>query len=130
MGISAISPDNETERFGLMLKGLLERPGIRFGNAIFNTVLLGMLRDGGFGARKEVREKLERITHRPHPHKNGLPSEPCAEMIRGRLQKCGTDLTQKLGYNREDAETVLAGAIAYYLDERFSITNRKLLGFK
>lgn len=51
-------------------------------------------------------------------------------MIEWRLQKCGSDLTQKLRYSREEAETILAGAIAYYLDERFSITNRELLGFE
>ncbi|RLC21618.1 MAG: hypothetical protein DRI57_01865 [Deltaproteobacteria bacterium] len=68
MEIPAISADNEKKRFGLMLKGLLEKPGIMFGNAVFNTVLLDMLRNSGFGAMREVREKLERI-HRSHPDK-------------------------------------------------------------
>ncbi|QTA91835.1 hypothetical protein [Desulfonema magnum] len=87
-------------------------------------------------AKKFFRKKSERPASEQQLEEHGdffdnlyFLIRQTAEMIEWRLQKCGSDLTQKLNYTREEAETVLAGAIAYYLDERFSITNRELLGF-
>jgi len=37
-------------------------------------------------------------------------------------------LTRTLGYTRPDAEVILSDAIAYYLDDRFNISTRRLLG--
>jgi len=34
-----------------------------------------------------------------------------------------------LDYSQQDAEGILAGALAYYLDERFSITDGRKLGW-
>jgi len=161
MGIPAISVDNEKERFGLMLRALLEKPEIRAGAPLFNILFTDTLRDGGFATKKEVEEKLDKIydSRDYDPVAKGNDIERiltiCAydqgdtrarsedffnsrhaffsetkKMIEWRLQRCGFDLTEKLGYNREDAENILAGAVAYYLDERFSITNRELLGFR
>jgi len=160
MGTRAISIDNEKERFGLTLGEMLEKPEIKAGvPSLFNTIFIDILKASGFGERKEVREKLDEIpensdvaryvrnffrkkSERPLHGQEVEDDDPnsfnisdhilrqTAKMIKWRLQKCGSDLTQKLNYTREEAETILAGAIAYYLDERFSITNRELLGFK
>ena len=138
MGIPAISVDNEKERFGLMLRSLLEKPEIRAGAPLFNILFTGTLRDGGFATKKVVAEKLGKIYDqgdtRAHSEdffnsRHAFLSET-KKMIEWRLQRCGFDLTEKLRYNREDAENILAGAVAYYLDDRFSISNRELLGFK
>ncbi len=43
--------------------------------------------------------------------------------------ECAARSTENLGYSQPEAEEILVGGLAYYLDERFSITNRKLLGF-
>jgi hypothetical protein len=37
---------------------------------------------------------------------------------------------KKVGYPEAQAIEILAGALAYYLDERFNISNRELLGFR
>jgi len=161
MGIPAISVDNEKERFGLMLRNLLEKPEIRAGASLFNFLFTDTLRDSGFLTKKEVEEKFDKTylsrDYDPVAKRDNLEHllTICAydqedtralsedffnnrraffsetkKMIDWRLQRCGFDLTEKLGYNREDAENILASAVAYYLDERFSITNRELLGFR
>ncbi len=159
MGIRSISIDNEKERFGLILRELFEKPEIKAGEPLFSTIFIDILKASGFGERKEVQEKLDKIPEnsdvakyvrnffRKKSERPSLMQEvedddlnsfniserilrQTAKMIGWRLQKCGSDLTQKLNYTREEAEIILAGAIAYYLDERFFITNRELLGFK
>jgi hypothetical protein len=35
----------------------------------------------------------------------------------------------RLEYTAEEGKRILVAAIAYYLDDRFSITNRELLGW-
>jgi hypothetical protein len=49
-------------------------------------------------------------------------------MIDDAITATADDL-KRLGYPEGAREDVLAAAIAYYLDERFSITNGRLLGF-
>ena len=44
--------------------------------------------------------------------------------IRGRAK----ELTKYLGYEIPEAEDILASAVAQYLDDRFSVTNRRILG--
>ena len=46
------------------------------------------------------------------------------DAIRGR----GVELTKYLGYDDEQAIQILSGALARYLDERFSVSRRRLLG--
>jgi len=53
----------------------------------------------------------------------------CQSGIAGILQTVAQDLTIVLCYERPVAERIVGGTIAYYLDERFSVTNRRLLGF-
>jgi hypothetical protein len=45
--------------------------------------------------------------------------------IRGRAQ----ELTRLLGYGQPDAEVILGSALAIYIDDRFSISDRRALGF-
>ena len=50
-------------------------------------------------------------------------------MIENTLKEVARDLATDLGYERSEAKSILASAVAYYLDERFSVTNRRMLGF-
>jgi len=120
-GAKAPTPANEAERFGFRLASLLEPIEERYGGGYFNSALHAYL-------SKEfpqpiVRQKLD--AYRPGVNEN---TSECMEQIEGVLVKIAHDLVGPLDYPREVAETVLAEAVAYYLDERFSITNRQLLG--
>ena len=47
-----------------------------------------------------------------------------ADAISGRAH----ELKEKLGYPEEEAKPILVQALARYLDERFSVSNRRRLG--
>ena len=49
-------------------------------------------------------------------------------MIDGAIRGRAKELSKDLRYPISDAEGILAAAVAQYLDERFSVTNRKVLG--
>jgi len=49
-------------------------------------------------------------------------------MIDGAIRGRARELNKRLDYSVPEAEQILAGAIAQYLDERFSVSNRKVLG--
>jgi len=56
-------------------------------------------------------------------------SADCEQMIEAAISSVGQDLTTRLEYDDDAATTVLAEALAYYLDERFNVSNRRMLGF-
>jgi hypothetical protein len=124
--VRAVNTDNEELRFALMLRELLKRPESRFGDGFYNAVLLTVVEDL-FGEDSRIREKLA-LLGKGNPHKQGASYQDCAEMIHAALAICAKELSEALEYDRPTAETILAGAVDKYLDERFSFTNRKLLG--
>jgi hypothetical protein len=73
-----------------------------------------------------VREKLEEI-HSYAPSE-GQARENCVAQIKAVLAANARRL-EALGYHRATAIEILANAIAHYLDERFNIHTRALLGF-
>ena len=52
----------------------------------------------------------------------------CRDMIDGAIRGRARELTKKLGYAIPVAEEILVSAIAQYIDDRFSVTNRRVLG--
>src|SRR4051794_10638532 len=46
--IRAITPENEKERFALVLRAAFKRPEYRYGEGYFNSVLTTLLREGPF----------------------------------------------------------------------------------
>ena len=109
-----------------MLRELLKRPESRYGDGFYNAVLVAVVEEF-FAQDSRVKEKLA-LLGRDHPHKQGASYLDCVEMIEAALASCARQLADDLGYGRSTAEKILAGAVDIYLDERFSLTNRKLLG--
>lgn len=126
--IKAKDQENEKVRFGLMLKESLKKPEIKFGDGYYNSVLLEIVIESfkGYG---DVDDKLSSIVISGTPSKVGSSYSECRSMIIGEIVACANNLTKLLSYNRKQADEILAGAIGYYLDDRFSVTTRKLLGF-
>ncbi len=128
IGVRAASDENEINRFGLTLRDRFEDPEGRFGEGYFNAVLLEYIRQSPFGSESAVIEKLADITAN-QPSRCGSSYAECRDAIETVLVHCGNDLMNLYDKDERRCSQILTGALAKYLDERFSITNRKLLGW-
>ncbi len=126
--IRAKDPGNEALRFSLALRAAFKKPGGRFGDGIFNGVLLRTIADGPFMRHKSVSDVMRHI-HRGNPTFDGQASGDCREMIEILIRDRALELLENLRYDKDQAIDILAGALGEYLDQRFSVTGRRLLGF-
>lgn len=125
--IRAETTENEAERFGFVLNDKFAPIELRFGNGFFSSVLVNYLHQQGFDEAASTKQALAAI-HENQATK-GQQEALCAEMIEREIVGIAADV-KRLGYDEGVREDILAGAIAGYLDERFSITNSRLLGFR
>jgi hypothetical protein len=125
-GFRARNAENEGERFGYRLVGLLQPIVNKFGDGYFNSVLVRYLEENGYTSDEVIRGHLTKI--QTHPPLGSQHVADCQARIDGVLAQCAGQLTG-LGYSPQDSSTILCGALAYYLDERFHLTNRKILGW-
>jgi hypothetical protein len=126
LGIRSETVENEKDRFALALRASFRRPESRFGDGYFNSVLVEFVLGSDFHDHAEVAGVLRHISH-VTPHQ-GQGYADCRDMIEYAIRKRGMELTKWLNYEVPQAADILAGALARYLDERFSVTNRRLLG--
>lgn len=127
-GIPSLSADAEKVRFGLALRDAFKRPEVRFGDGFFNAVLVMVVGELGFQEYREVAEVLKHVT-RSRPYMGGPGFSDCREMIVGIISGRAAELIDDLHYSEGDAKAVLAGAMAKYLDERFTVSDRIRLGW-
>jgi hypothetical protein len=124
----ANSTENESQRFGLALGSAFEPVEVRYGEGYFNSVLLSYVNASSFASRPAVARMLDAV-HRPEPTKDSTAYDDCTKGLVNVLRAKARELTGDLGYPRGEAEEILANALALYLDERFSVSNRQRLGF-
>ncbi|MDC0712393.1 hypothetical protein POL68_28275 [Stigmatella sp. ncwal1] len=124
--VRAISKENEAQRFSLMLQSAFEPIDSRVGATFFNAVLIDRIRTGPFAEHPPVAQVLEKIREYA-PHREQAWND-CVAMIDNAIVGRANELVDDLGYSRPEAEAILASALGQYLDERFNVTNRKLLG--
>ncbi len=125
--VRAVSVDNEKVRFSLGLRAALQGAETRFGDGYYNSVLVHHIMNTPFKDHPAVAAVL------PHVNRSGIdPSfrtyAECRDMIDGAIRGRARELTKDLGYGVPEAEDILATALAQYLDDRFSVTNRRVLG--
>jgi hypothetical protein len=124
--VKATNADNEQLRFSLRLKAAFRPIVIRFGDGLFNSVLISLLRGGPFANHQALAQVLGEI----HEYEAaGGSKTDCEELIDYEIKVIARDL-MCLYADRAVAEELLAGAIAQYLDDRFHITEGRLLGFR
>ena len=91
-------------------------------------MLAMVVQEAGFAEHQEVKDILKYVsTNKPYMDGNGYTN--CREMIERAISDQANSLVNALKYNQKLAEDILAGAMARYLDERFSVTDRELLGW-
>lgn len=129
LGVRAVSIENEGERLGMMMRTWFSMPETEYGDGFFNTVLDGYLRASGFADRSPSKEVLQMISESRSVTDNRHRAR-CIDDIEAIIVEAARSLVDDLKYQELEAEDILAAAIAYYLDERFSITNRRMLGFR
>jgi hypothetical protein len=123
--VKAIDEANEGVRFHLILRELLQKTEIRLGDGYFSAVLIDALENTGLTAEPRISSILSKVGHYSPSH--GRAYGPTVETINAALSECARLLTQ-LGYREDVASRILVEAIADYLDDRFSVTNRAILG--
>lgn len=126
-GIQAVSVDDEKVRFTLGLRAALQAPETRFGDGYYNAVLVHHIANSPFARRQAVKSVLD------HVYRNGIDSSfktyaECRDLIDAAIRGRAMELVENLGYEVLVAAEILAAAVGQYLDERFSVTNRRIMG--
>jgi hypothetical protein len=128
-GVTAVSEDNEKSRFALALRAGFRKAETRYGDGFFNAVLGQFVRDSEFRGFPEVADVL-RDVHTNAPYMGGGGSyEDCRSLIIQEIRARAQELTTCLHYPQPAAEEILAGAVARYLDDRFTVSDRRRLGW-
>lgn len=122
--------DQEIMRFALMAQTAFEPIETRVGDGYFNAVLLGRLRSPPFDEQPHLRHMLSHVA-RQYDVAPGSGYDECLAQIESAIGQLSEDLTNHkyLGYGNEEADAILDGALAQYVDERFSVTSRQLMGW-
>jgi hypothetical protein len=126
LGVKAVSVEAEKDRFALGLRAALRKPEKRYGDGYFGSVLVEFIQESDFHDHPEVAEVLKHVPHVRPNHGQAYPD--CRDMIEEAIRGRGLELTKSLKYPVEEATQVLAGALARYLDDRFSVSSRRVLG--
>ena len=117
----------EAERFALGLRGAFRKAGREFGDGLLNSVLIELITDSDLTRYPEIAEVLKHSTAL-QPNHESKRYNLCREMIVDAISGRAHELKEKLGYQDEEAKPILVQALARYLDERFSVSNRRRLG--
>lgn len=126
LGVRATSPANEALRFGLAFVGAFQSAEDRVGDGFFNSVLIYTLKQG------PLAERLASVLAQVHvlrPSSEGSSYADCRDLIVGAIRGRARELARDLAYPEPEANSILTSALELYLDDRFSITERRLLGF-
>lgn len=127
--VRAIDASNEALRFSLRLYEAFVNVEASFGSGFFNSNLVEQVKTGPFAAHPQVADVLKEIRARELSER-GHSYQKCQEMIHDVIRGRAIELMNSLGYTRDEAQEILARALAQYLDERFSVTNRRTLGMQ
>lgn len=126
--VKACTDENEALRLSLMFEEWFRYPAQEYGDDYFNAVLVEYVKSSGFKAFPAVVSILRDVSENV-PSQDSTAYSACRVAIKTILAK-GAQLLTELGYERAKAETILAQALTQYLDDRFNVTNRRMLGFR
>ena len=124
--VAAVDEANEALRLALMLADWFQHPAQRFGDDYFNCVLVEYLKEGPLRGVKDVQDILRHV-HENAPYKEGSAYADCRNEVQAVLQR-GAQVLTSIGYDRTTAERILVRALVQFLDDRFGVTNRRMLG--
>jgi len=123
--VKAVSNENEAERMGYYLIQLFNDAPFELGEGYMNAVLMENLRDD-FGDVPALIQTLKEI-----PFYRANKSSKFYSSAVEYIEKCYKTIIKPLihmGYTKETTESIFYSSLIYFLDERFSLTNSRLLG--
>jgi hypothetical protein len=126
-GIRARTLSAEAERTCVRMKGLFRPIAIRYGDHYFNSVLVAVLHEMNVSKSVEVQDILDQISV-DTPHKGTL-FEDCREDIIAVLADVLGSLHEALMYSKDESIDIVTAALVRFLDDRFSVTSRQILGW-
>lgn len=123
-GVRAVSQDNESLRFSIMLRSDLQKVELRYGEGYFNAIVLEFVQ-GTFAAQPGIAAIIQKIgPGRPY---HGKAYRNAADIVEGTFTKAARTLADQLKYDSASGKRILVQAVKFYLDERFSISPGELL---
>jgi len=123
----ADSPQNECERLGYYLTCLFQNAPYDLGEGYLSAVLVETVRER-FGHRPDMQETLRCIA-KLLPSMQSAHYQQGVDFVDSCFAQVAAILSEKLRYHDPQLEDIFFGSIRAFLDERFSITNQRLLGF-
>jgi hypothetical protein len=129
--VRAASANQEAERFALGLRAAMRKAEREFGDGYFNTVLVDLLKDSDLTSDPKIAEVLKHaVASLPSREGRGAQSyNLCRELIVDAIRGRALELTGLLNYSQEEAKRILVAALARYLDDRFTVSTRRRLGW-
>jgi hypothetical protein len=128
LGIKASDVQQEGKRFARVLRAALRKVERRYGDGYMNAVLVDLIDESDLGRTGKVGE-VRRLIHSDSPERRGQSYQECREAIAIEIGGRAKQLRDMLKYNPEELRTVMDWVIAQYLDERFSISSLRRLGW-
>lgn len=124
------SQADEVMRFALMARAAFIPIEGRVGDGYFNSVFLGTMRKAPFTELPKLSAMLGRVS-REYSAQPGSALDETITQLENAIGTLSEDLTapNRLDYPSDEADEILDGALAQYVDERFNVTNRELLGW-
>jgi hypothetical protein len=129
--VRSTDAEREAERFALGLRAAMRKPVKEFGDGYFNSVLVDLLKGSDLTGDPRIAEVLKHAVAIP-PSRDGRGAQSynlCRELIAGAISGRARELTGDLRYTQDEAKRILLAALARYLDDRFTVSTRRRLGW-
>jgi len=128
LGIKACNFPQEGERFARVLRAALRKVERRYGDGYLNAVLVDLIDESDLGKDGEI-GKVRRLIHFNSVDRSSRSYNECRDAIASEIGGRARELRNDLKYNPAELKTIMDHAIAQYLDERFSISSLRSLGW-
>lgn len=126
-GVRSTDEENEKTRFAIGLRAPMRAATRELGDGFFNSVLLEIVTDAKLTQHPEIQEMVAH-SHAPKPSLTSRGYLACRQWIIDIFGRNKYRLQSDLKYTPDEGSRILVGALAHYLDERFSVSNRRRLG--
>ncbi len=127
LGIKAINPQQEGERFAFGIRAALRKVERKYGDGYLSAVLVDLLDESDLCKNGEIAE-VRKYVHTNSPERSSRSYKECRDLIANEIGGRAVELRDKLKYKPEEIKAVMTKALAIYLDERFSVSSRRTFG--
>ena len=128
LGVRAVGLKNEGERFALGLRAALRKIERRYGDGYLNAVLVDLIDESNLSKSGEIAD-IRKFVHTNSPERSSRTYSDCRDQIASEIGARAAEVREKLKYGEEDLKTIMSKALAIYLDERFSVSRRREMGW-